>query len=214
MLLRNFYQRVAKLPPSFWVVLSLPLILYLIGKMPGFIAGESLAGVDEEYRYYFRILFRVGTIGGNILFGLTFFIVARKIKAGKLKDYLTMAGIGNTIVGIALSTSALQPTYGVAAHSLVLLSSYLFCMGLYVSAIAVSQDNSLRKSIKKSIPELFDNVGSPQTEKELLQRAVRLLKANREEMEEETGGVSYSLTEDDVKEYLAQVILETSKRRP
>jgi hypothetical protein len=213
MLLRNFYQRVAKLPPSFWVVLSLPLILYLIGKMPGFIAGESLAGVDEEYRYYFRILFRVGTIGGNILFGLTFFIVARKIKAGKLKDYLTMAAIGNTIVGIALSTSALQPTYGVAAHSLVLLSSYLFCMGLYVSAIAVSQDNSLRKSIKKSIPELFDNVGSPQTEKELLQRAVRLLKANREEMEEETGGVSYSLTEDDVKEYLAQVILETSKRK-
>jgi hypothetical protein len=213
MLLRNFYQRVAKLPPSFWIVLSLPLILYLIGKMPGFIAGESLAGVDEAYRYYFRILFRAGTIGGNILFGLVFFIVARKIKAGKLKDYLTMAAIGDTIVGIALSTSALQPTYGVAAHSLVLLSSYLFCMGLYVSAIAVSQDNSLRKSIKKSIPELFDNVGSPQTEKELLQRAVRLLKANREEMEEETGGVSYSLTEDDVKEYLAQVILETSKRR-
>jgi hypothetical protein len=213
MLLRNFYQRVAKLPLSFWIVLSLPLILYLIGKMPGFIAGESLAGVDEEYRYYFRILFRAGTIGGNILFGLAFFIVARKVKAGKLKDYLTIAGIGDTIVGIALSTSALQPTYGVAAHSLVLLSSYLFCMGLYVSAIAVSQDNSLRRSIKKSIPELFDNVGSPQAEKELLQRAVRLLKANREEMEEETGGVSYSLTEEDVKEYMAQVILETSKRK-
>jgi hypothetical protein len=37
----------------------------------------------------------------------------------------------------------------------------------------VSQDNSLRKAIKKSIPELFDNVGSAQTEKELLARAVR-----------------------------------------
>jgi hypothetical protein len=213
MLLRNFYQRVAKLPLSFWIVLSLPLVLYLIGKMPGFFAGESLAGVDESYRYYFRILFRAGTIGGNILFGLAFFIIARKAKAGKLKDYLTMAAIGDTIVGIALSTSALQPTYGVAAHSLVLLSSYLFCMGLYVSAIAVSQDNSLRKSIKKSIPELFDNVGSPQAEKEMLQRAVRLLKANREEMEEATGGISYSLTEDDVREYMVQVIRETSKRR-
>lgn len=100
--------------------------------------------------------------------GLVFFIVAWKIKAGKLRDYLTIAGIGDTIVGIALSTSALQQPYGVAAHSLVLLSSYLFCMGMYVSAIAVSQDNSLRKAIKKSIPVLFDNVGSAQTEKELL----------------------------------------------
>jgi hypothetical protein len=213
MLLRNFYQRVAKLPPSFWIVLSLPLVLYLIGKMPGFLAGESLAGVDEAYRYYFRILFRAGTIGGNILFGLVFFIVARKIKAGKLKDYLTMAAIGDTIVGIALSTSALQPTYGAAAHSLVLLSSYLFCMGLYVSAIAVSQDNSLRRSIKKSIPELFDNVGSPQSQKELLQRAVKLLKANKEEMEEQTGGISYSLTEDDVRDYMIQVIQETRKMK-
>ena len=58
MLLRNFYQRLAKLPLSFWIVLSLPLILYLIGKMPGFIAGESFQGVDEQYRYFFRLLFR------------------------------------------------------------------------------------------------------------------------------------------------------------
>ena len=78
-----------------------------------------LAGVDEAYRYYFRILFRVGTIGGNILFRFVFFIVARIIKAGKLRDYLTIAGIGDAIVGIALSTFALQQTYRVAAHSLV-----------------------------------------------------------------------------------------------
>lgn len=211
MLLRNFYQRMAKLPLSFWIVLSLPLVLYLIGKMPGFFAGESLQGVDEQYRYFFRLLFRIGTIGGNILFGLAFFIVARKLSAGKLRDYLTIAGIGDTIIGIALSTSALQVTYGAAAHSLVLLSSFLFCLGLYVSAVAVSQDKSLRKSIKKTIPELFDNVGSAQTEKELLERAVRLLKANREEMEEETGGVSYALTEDDIKEYIVQVIREKKR---
>jgi TPP-dependent trihydroxycyclohexane-1,2-dione (THcHDO) dehydratase len=86
-------------------------------------------------------------------------------------------------------------------------------MGMYVSAIAVSQDNSLRKAIKKSIPELFDNVGSAQTEKELLARAVRLLKANREEMEVETGGVSYALTEDDIKEYIVQVIREKKRSK-
>jgi len=48
LLLRNFYQRMAKLPLSFWIVLSLPVVLYLVGKMPGFFAGESLQGVDEQ----------------------------------------------------------------------------------------------------------------------------------------------------------------------
>lgn len=145
MLLRNIYSKISSMPISLWIVLSLPLILYLIGKMPGFLSGESLAGIDEAYRYYFRVLFRIGTIAGNILFGLAFFIVAKKMKASKMRDYLMLAGIGDTIVGISLSTSAIEPSFGVAGHSLVLISTYLFTLGLYSSAITVSQDLKLRK---------------------------------------------------------------------
>ena len=71
-----------------------------------------MAGVDEAYRYYFRILFRAIAIGGNIVFGLAFFVIARRIASSRIKDYLIITGIGDTIVGIALSTSALEPTYG------------------------------------------------------------------------------------------------------
>ena len=42
---------------------------------------------------------------------------------------------------------------------------------------------------------------------------MRLLKANREEMEVETGGVSYALTEDDIKEYIVQVIREKKRSK-
>ena len=45
-LLRSLYHRMGKMPLSFWIILSLPLIFYLIGKMPGFFSGESLSGVD------------------------------------------------------------------------------------------------------------------------------------------------------------------------
>ncbi len=121
--------------------------------MPGFFSGESLAGIDEAYRYYFRVLFRVGTITGNILFGLAFFIVAKKLKSSKIRDYLILAGLGDTIVGISLSTSAIEPTFGVAAHSLVLLSTYLFTLGLYSSAITVSQEMKLRQTIRDSAIE-------------------------------------------------------------
>ena len=129
-LLRGAYQRIGKLPLSFWIILSLPLILYLVGKMPGFFYGESMAGVDEAYRYYFRILFRA-VPGGNIVFGLAFFVIARRIASSRIKDYLIITGIGDTIVGIALSTSALEPTYGAScafAHCCRHICSALDCM--------------------------------------------------------------------------------------
>ncbi len=207
-LLRGAYQRIGKLPLSFWIILSLPLILYLVGKMPGFFYGESMAGVDEAYRYYFRILFRAGTIGGNIVFGLAFFVIARRIASSRIKDYLIITGIGDTIVGIALSTSALEPTYGAAAHSLVLLSSYLFSIGLYVCAISLAQDSSLRKSIRKSNIGLVDNIGTAQMEQEVRKRILKMVEDGKDRMEEQTGGLSYSVTEKDVREYVELVIDE------
>jgi hypothetical protein len=207
-LLRGAYQTIGKLPLSFWIILSLPLILYLVGKMPGFFYGESMAGVDEAYRYYFRILFRAGTIGGNIVFGLAFFVIARRIASSRIKDYLIITGIGDTIVGIALSTSALEPTYGAAAHSLVLLSSYLFSIGLYVCAISLAQDSSLRKTIRKSKIGLVDNIGTAQMEQEVRKRILKMVEDGKDRMEEQTGGLSYSVTEKDVREYVELVIDE------
>src|ERR687887_58007 len=207
-LLRSFYQRIRKLPLSLWIILSLPLVLYLVGKMPGFFSGESLLGVDEAYRFYFRLLFRIGTVGGNILFGLAFFVVARSVKSLKLRDYLIIAGIGDTIVGNALSTSALQQTYGVGAHSLVLLSSYMFSMGLYLSAISVSQDSSLRKLIRTSATNLIYNIGSAQMEQEIESRVRKVIQNQQKEMEQQTGGLSYEVSEYDMKEYVQQVIQE------
>jgi hypothetical protein len=211
MLLRSSYQKVGKISLFFWIILSLPLILYLVGKMPGFLSGESLTGVDEPYRYFFRVLFRAGTIAGNILFGLAFFMVARKMVSSKLRDYLIFTGIGDTIVGIALSTSALEPTYGVAGHSLVLLSSYLFSIGLYLSAISLSQDSSLRKSIKNSMDDVIGNIGTAQMEQELRKRILKIVEKGKQNLEEQTGGVSQPVSENDLKEYM-DLVIEERKR--
>jgi signal transduction histidine kinase len=210
MLLRNIYRKISKLPLSLWIILSLPLILYLIGKMPGFFSGESLAGIDEAYRFYFRILFRAGTIAGNILFGLAFFIVARRLKPSKVKDYLILAGIGDTIVGISLSTSAIEPSYGVAAHSLVLLSSYLFTLGLYSSAISVSQDLRIRQSIRDSVikeSKLLASIGSAQMVQEIEKRVTSVVQNEKKQLVENTG-IQPSFTEHDMKQYLKVVLKE------
>ena len=99
--------------------------------------------------------------------------------SSKVKDYLIICGIGITLVGICLSTSALQQTYGMAAHSLVLLSSYLFTVGFYSSVISVSQDKSLRESIKRSatdVSRLLDVLESPQLKQEIETRVLTIAK--------------------------------------
>jgi hypothetical protein len=176
--------------------------------MPGFFSGESFLGVDEEYRFYFKLLFRVGNVAGNILFGFAFFMVARRMTSSKLKDYLTIAAIGDTIVGLALSTSGLQQTYGIAGHSLLLLSSYLFSIGLYLSAIALSQDSSLRKSIKKSAVGLIDDIGSAQMEQQIEGRVMKLFRQQQKEIEVQTGGFSDGVSKNELKEYMDLVIKE------
>jgi hypothetical protein len=125
-LLRQYYKSVKprKFPIKFWIVLVIPLVLYLIGS--GLIISLP---ADIPYRFYFRLIFRGGTIASSLLFGLAFYVTTRNVTSVKVRDYLTISAIGIIPIGIANEISALQQTYGVAAHSLVFLSSYLFVIG-------------------------------------------------------------------------------------
>jgi signal transduction histidine kinase len=206
-LLRKYHKSLGleKFSLKFWIILAIPLVLYLIGS--GLIISLP---ADIPYRFYFRLLFRAGTIGSSALFGLAFFIVARNLSAAKVKDYLIISAMGIIMIGIANEISALQQTYGVAAHSLVLLASYLFSIGLYSSATSVSQDNSLRQSIRKSAIEaskLIDVLGVARLEQEIERRALNTAKEQQSVLLKQTG-IEPSLTEHDMKQYLGSVLKE------
>jgi hypothetical protein len=211
LLLSYYYKRkTGKLNFTFWVIISVPLILYLVGS--GLIF--SLPS-DIPYRFYFRLLFRAGTIGSSVLFGLAFFITSRKLTAAKVKDYLMISAIGIIIIGIANEISALQQTYGAAAHSLVLLASYLFSIGLYSSAASIAQDINLRQSLRKSVEQqsnMLDNIGTSQMEQEVRKKVVKVMKDLSYQTEEKTG-IQTSLEEQDIKEYLNKAIAEVKGKR-
>ncbi len=137
-------------------------------------------------------------------------MVARRLMASKVKDYLILAVIGDTIVGISLSTSAIESTYGVAGHSLVLLSSYLFTLGLFSSALSVSQDLKIRQSIRESAineSKLLAGIGSAQMVQEL-EKKVMAAARNKKEQLVEHSGVQPSFTEQDMKQYLTAVLID------
>jgi hypothetical protein len=87
----------------------------------------------------------------------------------------------------------------------------LFSIGLYLSAISISQDNSLRKSIKGSMSDLIGNIGSAQMEQEIEKKVIKLIQKQRREMEEQTGEFSYEVTENEVREYIKLVVDQRKK---
>jgi hypothetical protein len=183
----------------FWAMLSIPLIIYLLGKSP------DLFNLDPEP--WTRPLFRGGNIAIGIMFGLAFLLMARRVPA--VKDYLTLAAIGVMIISIAFSVTNLQQTFGIAAHSLVLLSSYLFAIGLYYAAISISNDAALRKSIRTSInntsSDLLQSAGLAETQQRVEQEVLKLARNQSDILLKQTG-VRPSMEEEDVKNYLEDIL--------
>jgi hypothetical protein len=212
-LLREFYKRKGKIPLIFWVVLSIPLLLYLIGSFLVF-----ALPADNPYKYYYRLVFRAGTIGSSVLFGFAFYVITRNVTAGKIKDYLAITAIGIMIIGMANGISGYQQTYGIAAHSLVLLASYLYSFGFYFSAISISHDNSLRHYIRefaKKESRFLDSIGRAQQEQEVQRVISKVYKAIREQeqaLKEETA-IGQTIDKEDMENYVGVVLKEVNEIR-
>jgi hypothetical protein len=196
----NHYNKNKRMNQAiFWAMISIPLIIYLLGRSP------DLFNIDPEP--WTRPLFRGGTIAIGIMFGLSFFIMARKMPA--VKDYLTVAAIGVMIISIAFSVTNLQQTFGIAAHSLVLLSSYLFAIGLYYAAISISHDAALRQSVKRTInnasSDLLHSAGLAETQQQIEREVLKIAKSQSDNLLKQTG-VPPSLEEEDLKNYLKEIL--------
>jgi hypothetical protein len=95
------------------------------------------------------------------------------------------------------------------------MSSYLVFFGIYSSAISVSQDSNLRKSIRKSVEaevNFIGNIASAEMTNTITERVLRKVKAVSDRIPQDTG-IATSLTDIEIKEYVAEVINETRNRK-
>jgi len=90
------------------------------------------------------------------------------------------------------------------------LASYLILIGIYSTAISVSEDSKLRQTIRSLTTKeskLLDSIGTAHMELEIQRRVLKITQLNQDRLVEESG-IQSSLTEEDMKEYLQQVIRE------
>jgi hypothetical protein len=217
MLLRQYHNhRIGKMPVALLVLLTIPLVLYMIGRsteLYTLFSGIIWRWDDFANAYLFRSIFRAGLIAGSVMFGVAFFVVARKIDAGKIKDYFTIAAIGAMMMSITLAPSALQQTFGVAGRALMLLASFMLCAGFYLSAVHMAQDARLRRLIKASAgSKVFGAMATAQLKQEIEKRVLDIIEKEREIIKEQTG-IQPPLEQKDAKAYLDRVLLGIQSKK-
>ena len=195
--------------------MGIAMVYYLID-FPLFVLGYFTPSENVDAMTNILIFSMAGLLSG-IIFGAAFLSVARTLrKDSSLRKHMIIAAFGFVLFYIAGSANAYQaayPPYGIVAVSFTGLSCYLIYVGLYSSAVTVSQDTTLRLSIRKSLTDqakFLDSIGSAHMEQELQSTVLNIAKKNTDVLTEKTG-VEASMTDSDIKEYMAMVLSEIHK---
>jgi hypothetical protein len=212
-LLYPYTQKLGKI--KFWIIMGAAMVYYLVS-FPLFVLGYYTP--SEKVDAMTNILiFSLGGIFTGILFGAAFLSVARTLQKGTaLRNQMIIAAYGLLvfyIAGSAVAAQAAYPPYGLASVSIIGLSCYLIYTGLYSSAVIVSQDTGLRRSIRRSVMDqskLLHSIGTAHMEQELQSRVLTVAKKLSGTMVKETG-VEPSMTENEMKEYIEMVKNEIDK---
>jgi hypothetical protein len=219
MLLRHYSQRLGSV--KYWILLSIPLIYFLSQFLSLFLNlfGPLLDLNPIFFGVLLTLIFTLSKPVGGFLFGIAFWTVARSIKPDNIvKNYLIISGYGFLFLFLSDQATTLvstpYPPFGLTTISMFGLSSYLILVGIYSSAISVAADSELRRSIRRFAikkSSLLDSIGLAQMEQEIENRVLDMTKQQQEEMIKQTG-LSSSLSQEEVREYLDLVLKEIKRK--
>jgi len=216
LLLRHHYRsQLGKV--IYWMIMTVPLVYFLGQFLILFINPFPIFASDPvNVAVFFVLAFALSKPIGGILFGTAFFSAARKITESSVRRYLLIAASGFMLFFMSNQAAfVLQfisyPPFGFPTIILTGLSSYLIMVGIYSSAIFLSEHAILRKSIKKLAVEetrLIESISWAQLEGETRNKIMSVLKASQNKIDYETGIQQPSMNDDEVREYIDEVLRE------
>jgi len=207
---------------KYWILMSIPL-LYFLSQFQPVVLNFLLSYVSDDpmlFNLVYIIMVNASRPIGGVLFGLAFILVARKLQNREVKGYLVITGIGFLLLLLvsyeaqALITAPFPPL-GLLSGSYFGLAAYFIFIGLYSSAVSISQDARLRSSIRRSIESevrFLGNIGEAEMDHRILDKVLTTSKRFSEVMPEETG-VWSSLSDEEIKEYIQEVLAETHRKK-
>ena len=217
LLLHHYSKKIGRI--KFWLIISLPILYKVSTSLENF--GLITLDTDTELFYYWLIT-SLSTSAGGILFGIAFWTVAKTIREDSVvRKYLIIAAFGFVLHFISNNltlTAASYPPFGIATLIPLPLSAYMIFLGVYCSAISISQDIQLRQSIKKVATQdsnLLSSIGTAHMEQEIQRKIDRfkdVVQEEEKELEQKTG-IEANIKEEDIKSILEEVLQEVGKTK-
>jgi hypothetical protein len=213
-LLSYYIKRLRK--AAFWAILGIPLTFFLL-QFPPLATGLFFPLLESDpvlFNTIYSGFFSLSKPVGGVIFAVSFWVMARSIRSTSIKNYLILSGFGYLMIFVtnqaSVLTLVLYPPLGLSVISLVGLSSYLILIGIYSSAITIAEDSKLRNEIRKiaaSKSGLLGSIGLAQLEQQL-ENEVRAIARKHSGMIEKEAGLEPLSNEDELKNYLEQILRE------
>lgn len=221
LLLRNYSEKIGR--TKFWTIVSLPLvgfiIVNLIAVLSALVIGTSPFGL--LFLTATRVVIVFVILLSGIFFAIMFLTTGRAMqRAGQphIQDYLNCSAYGVIIFVLSLTIhlgTLLFPPTVLLPWALSGLAAFLVSFGFYSLAVSVSQDIKLRREIRNFViseSKLFKNIGEAEMTIGLEKQVDKIVKEQKDEMDKYTE-IKPSLTEEDLKSYMSEVIREVKTSR-
>jgi hypothetical protein len=216
-MLKEYSIKVGQL--KYWIIVSIPLIFY-IGQF--FVQFNSeiifqLTSNLTSFSITLTIIFIFSNLIGGLLFGIPFWTIAKTIQNSVIRTTMTIAGFGfvflfltNQAHGIVVSP---YPPYGIITSLYFGLSSFLLMVGFYCSAFYMSENQNIRRLIRKDILkyDLLSQMSDRFIEDKTINYINQINKSTKHELF--TNYNELFLKDEDIKHYVKSVIDEISMNR-
>jgi hypothetical protein len=219
-ILMNYYRERLINAIVYWVILSVPLVYFVITYFYQYILGNilnsSLAIDPVSVSIILGAFLALSKPIGGFLFGLVFWNISRIIGYERnIKTYMIISGWGILLI-FSSNQAATQivipyPPFGLVTITILVMASYLMLIGIYNSATLVSANNELRRTIHKRALEskLLGAIGHAELEKEI-QKTVKEVSRDKDELEKELEE-PVDLDELELEKYIEFVVKEVRK---
>jgi hypothetical protein len=218
-LLMNYYREKLINAIVYWIILSIPLVYFVISYFYQFILGNMLISylaVDPiTVSIVLGAFLSLSKPIGGLVFGVAFWNISKTISYEKnIKIYMIISGWGIFLIfganQAAAQIVAPYPPFGLATITVLNLAAFLMLLGIYNSATLVSANKKLRKSIHKHALEsrLLRLIGHAEMEKEI-EKTVKKIAQDKDSLEIDTEQQQpIELDEKELKKYVDFVIRE------
>lgn len=220
-ILMNDYREKLTNAIVYWILLSIPLLYFLITYFYQFILGNlliSYVGIDPvTISIILGAFLSLSKPIGGLIFGAVFWKISKIVSYERhIRTYMIISGWGLFLI-FATNQATTQiipgiyPPFGLLTITVLNIAAFFMLLGIYNSAILVSANHNLRKLIRKHTLEsrLLDLIGKAEMEKEI-QKTVQKIIEDKSDLEVDKK-TEFELDEKELEKYIDSVIRETKK---